>query len=206
MRNTLRLTCLAIGLCFTTLPAQAIDFKPYAGVGAGGFVIDAGLGSETAFGGFGILGADLHENYGIEFRIGRTGDTGGTVIVPTTQEPIENSGPIVLLVPTPATVSIDWFVSYLFKPQYTLAEGLRVYGLLGATTLNSNFSFGTLGRTGHSTDTTFSFGGGIDYRLGNQWLVGVDAMVYANEANTDPGTNFEGLDVWGFSGIIKYEF
>jgi len=85
-------------------------------------------------------------------------------------------------------------------------ENFRIYGLVGGTTLKSTFTFATLGRTGHSTDTTFSYGGGIEYRIGSQWLLGVDAMVYANDASTDPGVNFTGLDVWGLTGTIKYEF
>ncbi|GMR00662.1 MAG: hypothetical protein BMS9Abin18_1536 [Zetaproteobacteria bacterium] len=213
MQYTFRLMCLVIGLLVSTLPAQAIDlkpdtFKPYAGAGLGGFIIDAGLGSETAFGGYGILGADLHENYGIELRVGATGDTGSTVIVPTTLAPLPNGGgpPITLGIPTPATIGIDWFVSYLFKLQYPVDEGFRIYGLIGGTTLKSSLTFASLGRTAHIKKTTFSYGGGIDYRLDNQWLLGVDAMVYANDASTDPGTNFTGLDVWGLTGTIKYEF
>ncbi|MES0372325.1 MAG: outer membrane beta-barrel protein, partial [Mariprofundaceae bacterium] len=187
MKTIFRLTCLAIGLCFTALPAQAIEFEPYAGVGLGGVLIDAGLGSEKAFSGYGILGADLHENYGVEFRFGTTGNTGKTVIVPQTSCPGECEVPITLLVPTPATISVDWFVSYLFKLQYPVAESFTIYGLIGGTTLNSKYNFAPLGRTVHSTRTTLSYGGGIDYDLGNRWITGVDWMIYANEADTSAG-------------------
>lgn len=208
MQYMLRAICLMVGLLVVALPAQAIDFKPYAGAGAGVFIIDAGVGAENAFGGFGILGADLHENYGIEFRVGTTGDTGKTVIVPITGPGgITNRvGPIILPTPTAATIRVDWFVSYLLKLQYPVNDVFNLYGLVGATTMNSKLNFPSLGRTGHTTKTSFSFGGGIDYGLGNQWSVGLDAMVYANDANTNPGALFEGLDVWGVTATAKYKF
>jgi hypothetical protein len=207
MKNIFRLTCLVIGLGFAALPAQAVDFKPYAGVGMGSFIIDAGVGSENAFGGYGILGADLHENYGVELRFGTTGNTGGTVTVPQgTLVCTEGCQTIILPTPTPATISVDWFVAYLFKLQYPIAEAGRIYGLVGATTLKSKLNFPALGRTGHTTKTTFSFGGGADYGLGNQWRLGLDAMVYANDADTNAGAKFKGLDVWAFTATATYGF
>jgi len=190
-----------VGLFAASLSAQAIEFKPYAGAGVGSFIIDAGLGAENAFGGYGILGADLHENFGIEFRLGTTGNTGNTVMVPVgrvEQQPI--------LVPTPATVAVDWFVSYLLKVQYPVNEAFSIYGLVGATTLNSKFVFPSIPSQVNSTKTAFSFGGGVDYGLGNQWTLGIDAMVYANDANTNAGANFKGLDVWGLTATAKYKF
>jgi len=210
MKNIFRLTCLIISLCFITLPAQALDFKPYTGVGLGSFIIDAGPGSEYAFGGYGILGVDFHENFGIELRVGQTGTTAKSVIVPTTGFTglLSDAGPvpITLLVPTPASIRVDWFLSYLFKVQQPIGSAFNVYGLLGATTLHSSLSFPSLGRTGHITTTTISYGGGVDFNLSNQWIVGMDAMVYSNRADTNPGANFRGLDVWGLTGTIKYMF
>ena len=206
MKTIFRLTCLAIGLYFTALPAQAIEFKPYAGVGLGGVLIDAGLGSENAFAGYGILGADLHENYGIELRFGTTGNTLNTVMVPQGTVTEANGVPAIQpAIPTPATVGIDWFFSYLFKLQYPVNEGFTIYGLVGGTTLKSKFAFAVLG-TGHSTKTTLSYGGGVDFKLSNQWVLGADAMIYANNADTDPGANFRGLDMWGLTATIKYKF
>jgi len=207
MKNVFRLACLAVGLCFTTLSAQAMDFKPYIGAGAGGFVIDAGLGSETAFGGFAIAGADLHENYGIEFRAGATGNTGNNITFPigTAQGEL---GPVVILAPEPATISVDWFVSYLLKLQYPVAEQFRIYGLVGGTTLRSKIAFQgvTKGVVARATKTTLSYGGGLDYDLGNQWSVGVDGLIYANEATTTVPALYTGIDVWGFSATVKYAF
>lgn len=207
MKNIFRLTCLAIGLCFATLSAQAMDFKPYVGAGAGGFVIDAGLGSETAFGGFAIAGADLHENFGIEFRAGTTGNAGNNIVFPVGSVPGE-VGNIILVAPEPATVSVDWFVSYLAKLQYEIAPQFRIYGLVGGTTLRSKIAFQGVskGVVARATKTTLSYGGGIDYDLGNQWSVGVDGLIYANEASTTVPALFTGIDIWGFSATVKYAF
>lgn len=218
MKNIFRLTCLAIGLCFTALPAQAIDFEPYAGAGLGGVLIDAGLGSQKAFSGYGILGADLHENYGVELRFGTTGNTGKSVIVPAgylcNDEPYNpftdgscggGEGTVTTLFgPTPATISVDWFIAYLFKLQYPIADAFTVYGLVGATTLSSKFTF--VGSTARIVRTTLSYGAGIDYDLGNQWLAGLDWMIYSNRADTSPGANYRGLDVWSFTTTVKYKF
>lgn len=209
MRYILRSICLMAGLLVAALPAQAADIKPYTGAGVGGFIIDAGVGSKTAFGGYGILGADLHENYGIELRLGTTGKTGSPVTVPSGQFQETTGGLIPILVPTPANISIDWFFSYLLKLQYPFGNGFRIYGVVGGTTMNSKFAFTSpvSGRTVlHATATTLSFGGGIDYDLGNQWLLGVDGTVYSNKANTNPGASYNGLDVWGLTATAKYMF
>jgi len=190
---------LAIMFLGFSLPAQAFNFKPYAGVGLGDFIIDAGLGSKAAFGGYGILGGDFNQNVGVELRVGSTGSTTGTVMVP---QGFPDGG--ITLVPTPAKIGVDWFVSYLLKLQYPFANNFRIYGLLGGTTLKSKFTF--TGKTDYKTNTTLSYGGGIDYNLGNQWLVGVDGMIYSNKANTNPGANYQGLDVWAFTGTVKYAF
>ncbi|MES0370825.1 MAG: outer membrane beta-barrel protein [Mariprofundaceae bacterium] len=203
----------AIVLSFTSMPAQAIDFEPYAGGGYGGFLIDAGLGSGKTAGGYGILGADLHENYGVELRFGNIGgysafDTPVAADAPPVVAMANQvlNDPIITTAPSPVEIDIDWFISYLFKLQFPVDENFNVYGLIGGTTMHSNIYFKILGRTGHTTKTSLSYGGGIDYKVGDQWLLGLDAMVYSNDANTNPGTNFSGLDVWGLTATMKYKF
>ena len=207
MQYMFRSICLTIGLFIAALPAQAFDFKPYAGVGLGEVIVDAGLGGKTAFAGYGILGADLHENYGVEIRFGSTSRTTGSVVVP---QGFQNA--VLSPAPIPANISVDWFVSYLLKLQYPIDDQFRIYGLVGGTTLKSRFAFTapipplTIVETVHKTNTTLSYGGGIDYNLGNQWLVGVDAMIYSNKATTTQNASFSGLDVWGITATIKREF
>ncbi|HXH71485.1 MAG TPA: outer membrane beta-barrel protein [Mariprofundaceae bacterium] len=213
MQNVFRSLCLAIGLFGVALPAQAADYwHPYVGAGVGDFIIDAGPGSKAAFGGYGMVGNDFNDNVGVEVRFGTTGKTGGTLIVPVGFSQPDTVGPVTLTTPTPAKVSIDWFVAYLLKLQYPFTNGFRVYGVIGATTMKSRFTFAspvppfTYAPTAHATTTTFSYGGGFDYGLNDQWRVGVDATVYSNKATTTPNANFSGLDVWGITATARYGF
>lgn len=206
MKNIFRLICLTFGLCLTTLPTQALEFEPYTGGGLGAFVIDAGPGGHTVFGAYGILGADLHENFGVELR---AGNIGGISSAAVTFPPGQVTNAVAFIINpalTPVEIDVDWFVSYLLKLQYPIDEKLRLYGLIGGTTLHSNIYFINLGRTGHTTKTTLSFGGGADYRFNSQWLMGIDVMIYANDASTDLGDRFTGLDVWGLTATLKYKF
>jgi len=205
-----RSICLTLGLFIVALPAQAFDFKPYAGVGLGSVIIDAGLGGQNAFAGYGIVGADLHENYGVEVRFGTSGKTSGTVTVPAGVIDTCGEGCFVpITAPTPANISVDWFVSYLLKLQYPVSDLFKVYGVVGGTTLKSKFAF-TSPVSGvttlHSQNTTLSYGGGFEYGLGNQWTMGVDATIYANKATTTTGASFSGLDVWGINATARYGF
>ncbi|HKI60760.1 MAG TPA: outer membrane beta-barrel protein [Mariprofundaceae bacterium] len=207
IQYTFRSICLTLGLFIAALPAQAFEFNPYAGVGLGEVIVDAGLGGKTAFAGYGIVGADLHENYGFEVRFGTTGKTGSVVTVPAGLSGGEVQVPTTA--PTTAKISVDWFVSYLLKLQYPVSDLFKVYGVVGGTTLKSKFAFTSPvnGATAlHATNTTLSYGGGFEYGLGNQWTVGVDATVYANKATTTTGANFSGLDVWGINATARYGF
>jgi len=211
MRNTFHFICLTVGLLFAALPAQAIDLKPYVGAGAGTIIVDAGLGSKTAFGGYGIVGADFTENVGAEVRFGSSGKTSGTVQVPAGRVGCDGTcGPgqgILLTAPTPASIGVDWFVAYLLKLQYPVSDVFRIYGVVGGTTLRSKFAFANpTNVVVRATNTTFSYGGGFDYGLNEQWRVGVDATVYANKATTAQQTNYSGLDVWGVTATARYGF
>jgi len=209
IQYTFRSICLTLGLFIAALPAQAFEFNPYAGVGLGAVIIDAGLGGKNAFAGYGIVGANLHENYGVEVRVGTSGKTSGTVTVPTGNFEETNFGNIPITAPTPANISLDWFVAYLLKLQYPVSDLFKVYGVVGGTTIKSKFAFTSpvSGRTTlHAQNTSFSFGGGFEYGLGNQWTVGVDGTVYANKATTTAGANYSGLDVWGINATARYGF
>ncbi|HXH71487.1 MAG TPA: outer membrane beta-barrel protein [Mariprofundaceae bacterium] len=212
MQNMFRSLCLVVGLLGIAVPVQAADYwHPYVGAGVGSILIDAGAGSKTAFGGYGMVGNDFNDNVGAEIRFGTSNKTGGTVTVPagclliaaTTQC-------IVTTAPTQANISIDWFVAYLLKLQYPVTPLFNVYAVVGGTTLKSKFAFATPltggGTTFHATNTTFSYGGGFDYGLGNQWRVGLDATVYANKATTSSNANYSGLDVWGITATARYGF
>lgn len=188
MKRTLKIAGLALAMALGATSAQAaeLDIKPYAGFGVGAFNMDAGFGSAYAVGGFGILGIDLHENFAAELRAGTTGNASVTVagILPT-----ENSA--------------DWFVSYLGKVKMPIGDQLGVYGLAGATTMKAKFA--TLGASLTKTTTSFSFGGGLEYDMDDQLHIGAEWVQYANEANATSPT-FPGIDMWGISGTLRYNF
>jgi len=193
MKAILRTMILAGGLLFapnhTLAGGLDLDIQPYLGAGLGAFNLDAGLGSDTAFGGFGTVGANLNEYLAVEVRVGASADA--TVTTPV------GAGLLT------TTSSIDWFVSYLAKPQFPLTGNLNVYGLIGATTLKTSFT--TLGSSLTNTSTGFSFGGGLEYKLTDQVSIGGEWVQYASDADLNSPT-FPGLDVWGASATIRYQF
>ena len=213
MQNVLRSLCLAIGLFAVAVPAQAIDLSPYAGAGVGSFIIDAGGGSKSAFGGYGMVGADFTPNIGAEVRFGGSGQTTGAMVVPSGNLCIAVATsciPTILTAPSPAKAQVNWFVAYLLKLQYPITPLFNVYGVVGGTTLKTTFNFippytGGI-TTFNKTYTTLSYGGGFDYGLGNQWRVGMDATIYSNKATTTAGATFSGLDVWGITATARYGF
>jgi len=167
-----------------------IDVHPYLGAGSGAFSVDAGFGSDTVFGGFGTIGANLNDYLAVEARVGASTDSTMT-----------------LLGSVNATSGVDWFVSYLAKPQYPVTGDLNIFGLAGATTMKTTFSaVGPGGSFSVShTGTTFSFGGGAEYQLLDNVYVGAEWVQYANDADVN-AVPFPGLDVWGASGSIRYQF
>lgn len=187
MKKMIRMASLALALALGAASAQAEDFgfDPYAGVGLGAFNLDAGLGSAYAFGGFGFIGADINDYLAAEVRLGTTGTASLNV-----------AG-----VPTESTV--DWFVSYLGKLKLPVSEQVSLYGLVGATTLKTSWSipgFVTL----NNTSTTFTYGGGGEFKVNDQVHVGAEWVQYSMNAN--PFIAFPGLDAWGISGTVRYSF
>lgn len=181
---------LVLGL--SSIPAKAQDFNPYIGFGLGGFELDYGNGSDFVFGGFGLLGLTLTENVALEGRVGGAGNK------TKLDAQLGNLN---------VKKELNWFVSYLVKPQFEISEGLRIYGLLGGTTLRTAITpTGSVKRT--STDTSFSFGLGGEYGLDPQLYLGIEWMRYASNkdrAVVNAG-GFNGLDVNGFVGTLRYEF
>ena len=82
-----RITVVAFAALLFATPAQAQDFmfKPYVGGGIGAYELDYGNGTDFVVGGYGALGADLHEFLAVEARFGSAGskskaDTGTALI------------------------------------------------------------------------------------------------------------------------------
>jgi len=162
-------------------PPQDFFFAPYIGGGLGSFNLSTGSDSDTVFGGYGVIGADLHRYLGIEARFGSASDGAAKGF---------------------SRLSMDWFVSYLAKFQLPATEYLRFYAVVGGTTMRSSLTR-TSGVEVADTKTDFTAGGGLDYRVLDNLLIAGEWTQYVNKFD---GLTQRGLDVWGASGLIKLEF
>jgi len=160
----------------------ALEMKPYAGGGLGFFRYDKV--SDSAFGLYVSGGVDFPETkyFGAELRLGtaleaeRSGFSGGTTNV--------------------SHYDLDYFLSALGKAKYAVIPEIQVYGLLGMTV--ASFSYdqwrgGVLQFSDSGTDVDVSIGFGADYRLRNEWLVGVEWVRYNS-------------DVYSLVGTVRYEY
>jgi len=173
--------------------AQASETTIYTGVGLGAFELDAGKNKKTAIGGYGFVGADLHEYFSAEVRVGSTGKTDNADVGPAIEQ-----------------TKADWFVSVLAKPKYEVMPGLTAYGLLGMTTLKASFTGVAGAKAGvkqTKTSTNFTFGVGGEYALSQVWSVGAEWARYATKADSaTKNSKFSGLDVNGFTANVRYSF
>ena len=161
--------CACMLALLAPLHARAQEIHPYtgAGIGVAMFDLGAGIGTKNAFAGFGRLGLDLGDYAGAEFRFGSTSQVSFTYLGLNGQ------------------AGLDYFVSYLGKLQLPVSENVRIYGLAGGTTAKASVSIaipGTiLSLSTSGTNSSFSFGGGLDFELQNRWWGGVEVMRYASD-------------------------
>ncbi|HKJ83108.1 MAG TPA: porin family protein [Mariprofundaceae bacterium] len=194
MRQLIYAIPVALGLLTAPAAASAQEFmfEPYAGAGVGGFLLNDGNGSNFVFGGYGEIGAKLAQYMAIEGRFGTAGSK--TKYDAVVGANVKNQ--------------VDWFASYLFKPQVILARGLRFYGLLGATTLKSSIT--ATGSTKVSkTNTDFSYGVGMEYSPNDDNLyVGAEWMRYASSEShaTLTTTTYSGMNMQGYVATLRYAF
>jgi len=186
MKTFFKIAAISIIFAFATTSAYAEDLKPYVGGGLTYFNLDSGVGSsDSTFGGFGTIGVEFNEYFAFETRLGASTDATQTVLGVSV-----NTG-------------IDWFTSYLGKIQYPVSDNLHVYGLVGGTTLKTTISAQSASFSNTSTD--FSYGGGAEFEVQDRLHLGVEWVQYATDKNINSPT-FPGLDVWGLSGTLRYEF
>jgi len=199
MKTMLRGLAMVAVVVLSVMPAQArtlgdldLILDPYVGGGLGGFELDYGNGKDFVFGGYGALGLTVMENLAAEIRIGGASST---------------SNPDAVLGRS-VDKSVSWFVSYIVKPQFEVFRGLRLYGLLGATTIRTSITpLGRVERT--STDTSLSFGAGAEYAIQDQLYVGGEWMRYSSNkdrASVTRAGGLNGMDVNGFVATLRYEF
>ena len=162
--------------------ANDLDIRPYVSGGLGAYVLAPGSGDDTVFGGYGAVGADVMPNLALEIRIGATANG-------------KNAS---------STFGTDWFVSYLAKPQIEVMPDVNVYGLIGASTIRS-WRTPTGGTKVSATKTSFSFGGGLEYMLNDDFSIGIEAI--ALDVQDKSGrTPYDGNYIAAGSGTIRINF
>jgi len=181
--------------------AQAQDIKPYAGIGIGAFgveVKDSSVGlnqKNTVFGGYAKFGVDFTDYLAVELRVGATG-TGtktypaGTFGIPATFD---------------VKLSSDYFISYLAKLQYPVAQDFRVYALVGGTTAKAKMGVSVVGLnfTQSKSKTGFTYGFGGEYNLNDQLSIGGEWVQYWTNVKMDNTTKAK---LWGAVGTLAYHF
>ena len=192
-----RITVLAFAALLFAVPAQAQDFmfKPYVGGGIGAYELDYGNGTDFVVGGYGALGADLHEFLAAEVRFGSAGSK-------TKNDATTN------LATSDVKKSVSWFVSYLVKPRIEVTDGLRFYGLVGASTVKSDIQAGTAAKR-EKTDTDLSFGGGAEYQITDNFTVGAEWLRLTSSKDTaalGATSGYKGMDINSFVGTLRVDF
>jgi len=169
-------------LILSPIRAFALEMQPYAGAGVGFF--NYGKVNNAAFGLYVSGGADFPETeyFGAEIRLGtafeadKLGGSAGAV--------------------TLESYDIDYFLAALGKAKYAVLPEVHVYGLLGLTVAGWSHELrrgGVLQIGDSGTDADISLGVGADYRLRNEWLVGIEWLRYNS-------------DLFGLVGTIRYEY
>ena len=168
------------------------DFRPYVGAGLGAFGLEfknsTGSMKKVAFGGYGKLGADIGDYFGLEVRSGATGSGKKTV---NAQDWKAQS---------------TYFVSYLGKLQFPATPDFRLYALLGGTT--GKFKWTKNGAEQSQTKTGFTYGAGAEAFLQNSLSVGAEWVQYWTNVKMD--TSRFGTDakakMWGVVATAAYHF
>lgn len=172
----------------------------YIGGGAGSFMVDVtGFAVNTAgasirsrsshFGAYGDLGYDFNRNLAVEMRVGSV----------NTDSQVFEGAPI-LGVPAPVpftfTVNSDAFYSAFLKGTIPLGDCWGVYGLVGGThyvvNLAANIGATPLAYRADYNDTDFSFGGGIEAKVGHCVKLGAEYVRYVDTRDNAVRAELEG--------------
>ncbi|MDX8391784.1 MAG: outer membrane beta-barrel protein [Mariprofundaceae bacterium] len=186
LKNSVIYSCLGLSmLALLLLPGTArsdgLYFDPYVGAGTGLFGLSTQTSSAKVLGGYVLFGVEINPYLAPEIRVGTAagGSTSGF-----------------------SKVRMDWFVSYLTRLQVAVNSDATLYGLFGATTMRTSLT-PTTGTRQTDTTTDFTFGGGLDYQLGNGLQLGAEWVRYASRFDSAQKRR---LNVWGISGVLKVPF
>lgn len=171
---------MGIALLLPITKVQAQEIQTYAGIGLGSFTFNSEIfgasSSGSTFGGYGILGADINENLGLEIRLGATGDA-----------PVWG-----------INYTMNSFSTLAVKGKLPIAESSSVYGLLGGTSSNLTTSAGA-----DITKFSTSFGLGFQANIGDNLSFGAEWIRYWHNVAAATGVT---IDVDGISATLDYKF
>jgi len=204
----MKICFFALSLLFLSMVnmPQAKAFELYTGIGAGLFGVEIKSSTinqqNSVPGGFVKFGVDFNDYIAAELRVGTTGKGTSSYAIGT---PVKISG---LIIPSPLpfdfSMQADYFVSYLIKPAYEVAQTFQIYGLLGGTTANVKSTFSVAGiPAGSVTTSGFSYGVGAEYVVADQWKAGAEWVQYWTDVKT--GTTSKAR-IWGAVASLNYHF
>jgi OOP family OmpA-OmpF porin len=164
-----------------TLPTAS---KFYLGLGLGVDRVNSFLyGTDTAYSAVLKAGYDFNQYVGIEAR-GTYGISDGDQL------------------------GHDYSYGLYLKPQYPINEKVNLYGLLGyaQTKISFDNQVAFNGNTNnYTTQSDFSFGAGVDYKINSDWSVYADAVRYIDKETTRPEGKYA-AKVDSFSLGVAYHF
>ncbi len=181
LRASIRTLTILIALFVCSVPAHA---ERYVGLGLGLFELDAGANKQTTFGSYLQLGHDFMPYLGAEIRLGGAGSA--------------SSGA--------EKIRMEWFVAHFLKPYVEISSDFTLYSLIGFTVNHTSFQSTAAGKL-NKTNISLSYGLGAEAYVSDNIKLAGEWTRYATEAAAATrSTSFQGLDVNGFVGTIKYEF
>lgn len=96
-------------------------------------------------------------------------------------------------------LKLDSFFSGLIRVRTPWLTSFRVSGLLGITKISISTEVSVPGFTlgGGATDSSLSYGVGMDYLATGNWLLGIEIMKYYDA---------DGVTLGGTTATLSYEF
>jgi opacity protein-like surface antigen len=97
-------------------------------------------------------------------------------------------------------------LSVMARPTLPVGESFRVYGLVGASSIVVTRSAPALAETS-AAKVGFSYGAGLDYRIGEHLFVGAEWVKYIQDVNyAAAGVGPINISLTGASANLKYQF
>ncbi|WP_176957985.1 outer membrane beta-barrel protein [Mariprofundus sp. KV] len=179
--------------------ADANDFKPYIGLGAGLFHLKytedraaSNIGmNQSTWGTFLNAGVQYKKYIGLELRGGLTG--GGSASFPA------NVPPEFL------KVRADAFFSYLLKPQFPVSDQLKVYGVFGGTAVKYEAIKSSGGIQHVPWKTGVTYGLGLEYQFRLKGSLAIEWVEYLSAVQHASGRGSE-ASMRGISFIVNKSF